>query len=226
MTLTDRAYLARLARGRSLLILALSFGCVAGQDGAVDTAGLPGRVAQREVKIADSVVMATPPLPVPLDSTATSPDVDSIEALADSLSLTIPVDGVMPWELRDTFGDPRVGHAHEALDIMAPRGTPVLSAANGRVTKLHTSVRGGIMVYASDATDRYVLMYGHLDRYAEGLIEGMSLRSGQLIGYVGSTGDAVASGPHLHFAIGRGRPSEAWWKGDPVNPYPLLFRPK
>jgi murein DD-endopeptidase MepM/ murein hydrolase activator NlpD len=136
----------------------------------------------------------------------------------------MPVEGAMPWELRDTFGDPRTGSAHEALDIMAPRGTRVLSAASGRLTKLHTSVRGGIMVYAADVTDRYVLMYGHLDRYADGLTEGMSLVPGQLIGYVGSTGSAAATGPHLHFAIARGQPSVAWWKGDPVNPYPLLYR--
>ena len=109
---------------------------------------------------------------------------------------------------------------------MAPRGTPVLSATDGRLTKLHLSKQGGIMVYAADASDRYVLMYGHLDRYADGLTEGMPLRRGQLIGYVGSTGDASAAGPHLHFAVARGEPSVAWWKGVAVNPYPMLFQPK
>jgi murein DD-endopeptidase MepM/ murein hydrolase activator NlpD len=137
----------------------------------------------------------------------------------------MPVEGVAPWELHDSFGDPRTGHAHEALDIMAPRGTRVLSATAGRLTKLHLSKQGGIMVYAADASDRYVLMYGHLDRYADGLVEGMPLAAGQLIGYVGSTG-ALATAPHLHFAVARGKPSVAWWKGEAVNPYPLLFRPK
>jgi murein DD-endopeptidase MepM/ murein hydrolase activator NlpD len=140
----------------------------------------------------------------------------------DSLRLIIPVEGVVASELRDTYGDPRTGHAHEALDIMAPRGTRVLSATEGRLTKLFLSKQGGIMVYAADPSDRYILMYGHLDRYADGLVEGMPLTRGQLIGYVGSSGDASASGPHLHFAIARGKPSVAWWKGDPVNPYPLL----
>jgi murein DD-endopeptidase MepM/ murein hydrolase activator NlpD len=173
-----------------------------------------------------------PPVVAPpvIDSALLLPATDSTSLLApepaaDSLSLVMPVEGVLPSELRDTFGDPRTGHAHEALDIMAPRGTPVLSATEGRLTKLHLSKQGGIMVYAADATDRYVLMYGHLDRYAEGMMEGMALRRGQVIGYVGSTG-APASGPHLHFAIARGQPSVAWWKGAAVNPFPLLFRAK
>ena len=78
------------------------------------------------------------------------------------------------------------------------------------------------MVYAADASDRFILMYGHLDHYADGLVEGQPLRSGQVIGYVGTTGNAPANTPHLHFAIARGRPSVAWWRGTPVNPYPLL----
>lgn len=146
-------------------------------------------------------------------------------AVTDSLVLTIPVEGVHPWDLRDSYGDPRTGHAHEALDIMAPRGTPVVSAADGRLLKLFLSKPGGIMVYAADASDRYILMYGHLDRYADGLVEGMPLTRGQLLGYVGSTG-AIAAGPHLHFAIARGEPRVKWWKGEPVNPYPLLYHPR
>jgi murein DD-endopeptidase MepM/ murein hydrolase activator NlpD len=95
---------------------------------------------------------------------------------------------------------------------------------DGRVLKLHESVAGGLMVYAADAADRFILMYGHLDRYAEGLADGASLRRGQVIGYVGTTGNAPPGTPHLHFAIARGRPSVKWWKGTPVNPYPLLAR--
>jgi murein DD-endopeptidase MepM/ murein hydrolase activator NlpD len=189
----------------------------------VDTA-TPGTVA-------DSLAMLPTIAPASLDSTPalTPPDSSppaAIPSAADSLSVIVPVQGISPWELRDTFGDPRVGHAHEALDIMAAGGTPILSATDGRLTKLHLSKAGGIMVYASDASDRYVLMYGHLDRYADGLTEGALLRRGQVIGYVGSTGNVGAAGPHLHFAIARGQPSVAWWKGEPVNPYPLLFRPK
>ena len=108
---------------------------------------------------------------------------------------------------------------------MAPRGTPVVSATDGRVLKLFNSVAGGTMVYAADASDRFILMYAHLDRYADGVVDKMPIKRGQLLGYVGSTGDASAAAPHLHFAIARGHPSAAWWKGTPVNPYPLLARP-
>ena len=170
-----------------------------------------------------------PPLPFPIPMAA-PPTVDSIVSVVppvgpDSLSLIVPVQGVNPWDLRDSFGDPRTGHMHEALDIMAPRGTPILSATAGKLTKLHNSKQGGLMVYAADPSDRYVVMYGHLDRYADGLVEGMPLARGQLLGYVGSTGANVGS-PHLHFAIARGTPSVAWWKGEAVNPYPILFRPR
>ena len=184
-----------------------------------------------EVPLAESLAIAPVIIAPPIDSIQSLTEADSSAALltatpSDSLILMIPVEGVVASQLRDTFGDPRTGHAHEALDIMAPRGTPVLSATDGRLTKLHLSKAGGNMVYAADATDRYVLMYAHLDRYASGLTEGMPLRRGQLIGYVGSTGDASPTAPHLHFAIARGQPSVAWWKGVPVNPFPLLAPPK
>lgn len=183
------------------------------------------------VPIADSLALPSIGAPISIDPTSLLVTTDSTPPLAeatptDSLNLTMPVEGVLPWEIRDTFGDPRTGHAHEALDIMASLGTPVLSVTDGRLTKLHMSKAGGIMVYAADAGDRYVLMYGHLDRYADGLVEGMPLRRGQVIGYVGSTGNVGAAGPHLHFAVARGKPSAQWWKGDAVNPYPLLYRPK
>jgi murein DD-endopeptidase MepM/ murein hydrolase activator NlpD len=105
---------------------------------------------------------------------------------------------------------------------MAPRGTPVVSAAEGRLLRLHTSKAGGLMVYAADSTDQFILMYAHLDRYASGLVEGAPLHKGQVIGYVGTTGNAPPNAPHLHFAIARGEPSVQWWKGVAVDPYPLL----
>lgn len=145
---------------------------------------------------------------------------DELRVLASRL--IIPVEGVVASQLRDTYTDARSGHTHEALDIMAPRGTPVLSAADGRLLKLFKSVAGGNMVYAADPSDRFILMYGHLDSYAPGLVEGMPLEQGQLLGYVGSTGDAAPGAPHLHFAIAMGHPSVAWWKGEPVNPFPLF----
>jgi murein DD-endopeptidase MepM/ murein hydrolase activator NlpD len=162
------------------------------------------------------------PIPAPIDTTGAAIADAELRALA--AQLIVPVQGVRPKELHDTYTAPRGGgsRSHEALDILAPRGTPVLSATDGVLRKFHDSAAGGLMVYAGDATDRFVLMYGHLDRYADGIVEGQPLRRGQVIGYVGTTGNAPAGTPHLHFAIARGQPSVAWWRGTPVDPYPLL----
>lgn len=138
--------------------------------------------------------------------------------------MTMPLTTVRPDELVDTFNEPRGGgtRTHEALDILSPRGTPVLSATSGRVLKLHTSKAGGLMVYAADSTERFVLMYAHLDRYADGLRDGLPLRRGQVLGYVGTTGNAPPNTPHLHFAIAYPRDVNLWWTGTPVDPRPLL----
>lgn len=171
-----------------------------------------------EVEPVDSM----PAAPSPVDTTppiATTEELDELAA-----SLTIPVEGVAPADLFDTYAEPRGdgSRSHEALDIPAPMGTPVRSAADGRLLRLHESDTGGLMVYAADASDRFIFMYGHLDRYAEGLEERQALTQGEIIGYVGTTGNAPPGTPHLHFSIARGRPRVAWWRGTPVNPYPLL----
>jgi len=139
-------------------------------------------------------------------------------------ALLLPVQGIESSALHDTYSEMRGGgsRAHEALDIPAPRGTPVLSATGGRVLKLFDSKAGGKMVYAADSTERFILMYAHLDAYANGLAEGQPLRRGQVIGTVGTTGNAPPSVPHLHFAIARSNDVKVWWKGAPVNPSPLL----
>jgi murein DD-endopeptidase MepM/ murein hydrolase activator NlpD len=136
--------------------------------------------------------------------------------------LGMPVEGVAPGALTDTFDQPRRGGRHEAIDIMAPRGTRVLAAADGRVVKLFTSKPGGLTVYQFDPSERYAYYYAHLDRYADGLKEGMVLHRGDLIGYVGSTGDADPNAPHLHFAVFALTPEKQWWKGTPIDPFPLL----
>jgi murein DD-endopeptidase MepM/ murein hydrolase activator NlpD len=140
--------------------------------------------------------------------------------------LIVPVRGIAAADLRDTYDESRGGgtRAHEALDIPAPRGTPVVSAVGGRVLKLFDSKAGGNMVYAADSSERFILMYGHLDSYAPGLAEGQPLARGQVIGTVGTTGNAPPNLPHLHFAIARSDDVKVWWKGEPVNPYPLLRR--
>ena len=140
--------------------------------------------------------------------------------------LVMPLASVMPSQLFDSFNERRgSSRTHEALDIPAPRGTPILSAAPGRVMRLFSSKDGGLMVYAADSAEKFVLMYAHLDAYAPGLADGAALTRGQTIGYVGTTGNAPPNLPHLHFAIARTPNVARWWTGTPVNPYPLLHRP-
>jgi peptidoglycan LD-endopeptidase LytH len=136
--------------------------------------------------------------------------------------LRIPLAGISPGTLHDTFSEIRGGHPHEALDIVAPRGTPVLAAAEGNVVKLFTSKEGGLAVYQFDDTQTWCYYYAHLDRYAPGLHEGVLLRTGDVLGYVGSTGNAAPEAPHLHFAVFRLGPEKQWWKGTAVDPLPLI----
>jgi len=144
--------------------------------------------------------------------------------LAEPPTLLLPVQGITPSELRDTFSDGREGgqRGHEAIDIPAPTGTPVLAADDGRIVKLFLSKPGGITVYQFDPSGRLAYYYAHLERYADGLAEGQAVRRGSVIGYVGATGNANTDAPHLHFAIFRLGPEKQWWKGEPVNPFPYL----
>jgi murein DD-endopeptidase MepM/ murein hydrolase activator NlpD len=151
--------------------------------------------------------------------------VASVPDLASSgpQGLMVPVKGVKYSEITDTYGQPRgKERRHEALDIMAAKGTPVLATADGKVAKLFNSKPGGLTVYEFDPTSTYAYYYAHLDRYADGLKEGMAVKRGDLIGYVGSTGNASAEAPHLHFAVVALTPEKQWWKGTPVDPYPML----
>lgn len=136
--------------------------------------------------------------------------------------LIVPVAGVMRASLRDSFDERRGGHRHEAIDIAAPLRTPVIAAGAGRIAKLFDSVPGGRTIYQFDPEERFAYYYAHLDAYAPGLHEGMQLQRGDLLGYVGVTGNAPAGAPHLHFAIFRLGPERKWWKGEAVNPYPFL----
>jgi peptidoglycan LD-endopeptidase LytH len=137
--------------------------------------------------------------------------------------LLFPVPGVDPRSLTDTFSDTRSGgRRHEAQDIMAPRGTPVLAVDEGNVVKLFTSKQGGLTVYQFDDSRTWCYYYAHLDSYAPGLREGMLLRRGDRIGSVGSTGDVSADAPHLHFAVSRLGPEKRWWEGTPLDAFPLL----
>ena len=139
--------------------------------------------------------------------------------------LAIPVAGVGADDLLDTYTQARAGGArrHDAIDIMAPAGTPVVAAAPGTVDKLfYSQGGGGVTAYIRSDDQRWSYYYAHLQRYAPGLQEGQRVERGQVIGYVGSTGNASPSGPHLHFAINRMSANEDWHGGEPINPYPLL----
>jgi len=139
--------------------------------------------------------------------------------------LLIPVAGIAASQLSDTFDDVRGGErAHEALDIMAPAGTPVIAAAAGKVEKLFRSDEGGNTVYVRSPDGRTIYYYAHLQAYAPGLGEGDPVERGQGLGTVGSTGNANPAAPHLHFAVMRTAPDAKWWEpATAVNPYPLLI---
>lgn len=161
---------------------------------------------------------ASAPSSAALASTVGSPPT----APAPGAALLIPVEGIEAASLRDNYDEKRGTQRHEAIDILAPRGTPVRAVADGHVAKLFTSVPGGLTVYQFDTSQTRAYYYAHLDRYAQGLKEGAVLRQGDLVGYVGFTGNASPDAPHLHFAVFELGPEKQWWKGTPVNPYPLL----
>lgn len=144
-------------------------------------------------------------------------------ATTTSSTLLIPVAGVRPEQLRDTFTEARSeGRVHDAIDIPAPLGTPVVAVADGRVIKLFQSQRGGTTIYQLDPDNKTVYYYAHLERYADGLTEGHFARRGEVIAYVGDTGNAGTGNYHLHFSILIVSDPKRYWDGTNINPYPLL----
>lgn len=137
--------------------------------------------------------------------------------------LMIPVPGILPEQLRDSYDSPRSGgRTHAALDIHAARGTPVLAAADGRILKLRQGSRGGIALYQLDRDGRTCYYYAHMLRYAAGIREGHPVRQGEVIGYVGDTGNAARGDYHLHFSVSILSDPGRWWEGVNLNPYLLL----
>lgn len=161
-----------------------------------------------------------PEAPAPSGTETVTPD----DVALITREIAMPLDGIDPTTLHSNFDERRGGgtRQHQALDLMSPRGTPIRSAASGRVLKLFTSANGGLMVYAADSSERFVLMYAHLDRYALGLTDSTRLVRGQVIGYVGSTGNASPNAPHLHFAIARSADVKHWSRGKAIDPLPVL----
>jgi murein DD-endopeptidase MepM/ murein hydrolase activator NlpD len=138
------------------------------------------------------------------------------------VQMGLPVQGLKLADLHSTFNEVHNGHAHEAIDIMAPRGTPVHAAVSGTVRKLFLSKPGGNTIYEFDEASEFCYYYAHLDRYADGVHEGMRVKRGDIIGYVGSTGNADLRTPHLHFAVFELGPKREWWNGKPIDPYTYL----
>jgi murein DD-endopeptidase MepM/ murein hydrolase activator NlpD len=166
------------------------------------------------------------PRPVAPPSSATPAAPEALPAEADELrhrNLTLPVQGIRPDQLSDTFNDTRgTARRHEALDVLAPRNTPVLAVEDGTIAKLFLSDAGGITIYQFDPSSGYAYYYAHLERYADGLKEGAQVKRGQVLGYVGTTGNAPRDTPHLHFAIFKLGPDRKWWEGTPIDPYSVL----
>jgi murein DD-endopeptidase MepM/ murein hydrolase activator NlpD len=135
----------------------------------------------------------------------------------------VPVEGVKRDQLANTFDEKRgTSRMHEALDILAPRNTPVKAIEDGTVARLFESKAGGLTIYQFDPTEQYCYYYAHLERYADGLREGDHLKKGQVIGYVGTSGNAPKDTPHLHFAVFKLTSAKRWWEGTPINPYDIL----
>ena len=178
-----------------------------------NTGSLVTQHAQASRNVPETIQFKEPPvIPPPVQLPDPTP----------AATLGMPIAGIDPHTLKTNFSETRGGHAHEALDIMAPRGTPVLAVAEGNVVKLFNSKRGGLTVYQFDNSGTWCYYYAHLDRYAPALKEGMLLRKGDVLGYVGSTGDASPTAPHLHFAVFQLGPEKHWWQGTAIDPLPLL----
>jgi murein DD-endopeptidase MepM/ murein hydrolase activator NlpD len=169
---------------------------------------------------------AAPPATAPGEDTpppASRPWLGGTPPDLASRDLLVPVQGIPREKLENTFDHSRsAGRVHEAIDIIAPRNTPVLAVEDGRIAKLFSSDLGGLTIYQFDPTETYSYYYAHLERYAPGLDEGDRVSRGQVIGYVGTTGNAGPDNPHLHFAIFQLNEEKNWWQGTPVNPFTVL----
>ena len=192
--------------------------------GSVSFGGPRGISAKRSDVVAlddagSAIVEAPAPAPTP---GRTAPASSSDARPLNDRSLTIPVQGITAPQLVRSFHDSRGGREHEAIDILAPRNTPVLAVEDGRVARLFVSKAGGNTIYQFDPSNEYCYYYAHLERYADGLKEGDQVRKGQLIGYVGTSGNAPKDTPHLHFAVFRLTPDKHWWEGTPLDPFDVF----
>lgn len=154
----------------------------------------------------------------PAGSTA-SADIEYLR----SRQIIVPVAGADMTRVEDSFNEPRDGdRVHRAIDILAPRGTPIVSADDGRIVRMTTSTLGGISMYTVDPETRIVYYYAHMDRYNDAMAPGKTISKGDTLGFVGTTGNAPKNTPHLHFQVMRWPADGKYWNGDPIDPFSLL----
>ena len=216
-------------RGAIPLALLASFAAGVLVDGWLRTHGPPKPVQAPETA-ADAFIAAPPSVAAPVVPPPTAPSAAERPAAVATTGdipygrLRMPIDGETIDALKGGFAERRNGtRAHEAVDMLAPRNTPVHAVESGTIAKLFTSKAGGLTVYQFDPTGRLCYYYAHLDRYADGLKDGQAISQGDVIGYVGTTGNAPANTPHLHFAVFELSADKRWWQGRPVDPY-LVFK--
>ena len=192
---------------------------VRNEPGVRDVATGPSRSQAR----ADATArLSADPSGTPADLKATSPVVAATTGAFSTGRLRMPVDGVDIDTLKGGFEERRGGRPHEAIDILAPRNTPVVAVENGTVAKLFDSKAGGHTIYQFDPSGRLAYYYAHLERYADGVHEGQTVAQGDVIGYVGTSGNASPNTPHLHFAVFELDDTHRWWKGKAIDPYRLF----
>ena len=215
----------RPARGLPFFAAIVAFGAGALVDGLLRTYGPPLPAGTPAGPLdAPIVIAAAPPRPAPaaIEATPAAPPPAPPAATTGSSSMRLPIDGMNVDVLRGGFTEKRGEHRHEAVDILAPRNTPVHAVQNGSIAKLFVSRQGGNTIYQFDASGRLCYYYAHLERYADGLKDGDQVVQGQVIGYVGTTGNAPPNTPHLHFAVFQLDEDRRWWKGQAIDPFPIL----
>jgi peptidoglycan LD-endopeptidase LytH len=221
-------------RGLPLFAAIVAFGAGALVDGLLRTYGPPQPAGPVD---APTLISSAPPkpAPVPTDAAAAPPGPSGVPAppseprvaaapaaTTGSTSIRLPIDGMRVDGLQGGFNEKRGDRRHEAVDILAPRSTPIHAVQDGTIAKLFVSRQGGNTIYQYDPSGRLCYYYAHLERYAAGLKDGDAVVQGQVIGYVGTTGNAPPNTPHLHFAIFQLGEDRRWWKGEAIDPYPIL----
>ncbi|HET9525933.1 MAG TPA: peptidoglycan DD-metalloendopeptidase family protein [Pyrinomonadaceae bacterium] len=190
---------------------------------AITQRPIPEQPLQTQIRPIESPTPIEIPTPIAVPSP--TPEPRTTANFVGQVELIIPVAGVKPDQLIDTFDEARTeGRLHDAIDIMAPAGTPVLAATDGKILRLFQSERGGTTIYQLSRDEKTVYYYAHLERYADNLTEGSMVRQGDVIAYVGDTGNAGAGNYHLHFSMAAVSDPTRYWEGTNINPYPLLRR--